>query len=73
MHSNDLTPFDFKTIVSTYLIGKYTIRSRAPPDDKTGSKRKYQYQFEEGNLPPHFQSFKIFRDDVNITTKKKLT
>ena len=54
MHPNDLTLLDFKAIVSTYLTGRCTGRSRAPPDGKTGSKRKYQYQFEQGNLTPHF-------------------
>ena len=38
-----------------------------PPDDKTGNKRE--------NVTYHhiFHSFKIFRDDVNIATKKELT
>ena len=36
MHSNDLTPLDFKTIVSTCFIGRFTSRSRAPPDGKIG-------------------------------------
>ena len=57
MHANDLTLFNFKTIVSTYLIGRYTSRNRAPPDGKTGSKRMYQYQFEQGNLPSHLPEF----------------
>ena len=38
MHPNDLTLLDFKTIVSTYLIGRYTSQSRAAADSKTGSK-----------------------------------
>ena len=46
MHSNDLTLFDFKTIVSTYFIGRYINRSLAPSDDKADSKRKYQYHVE---------------------------
>ena len=41
MHPNGLTLIDFKTIVSTYLIGRYTSRSRAPPDDKTGYNKRY--------------------------------
>ena len=57
IHPHDLTRFNFKTIVSTYLIGRYTSRSRAPPDGKTGSKRMYQYQFEQGNLPSHLPEF----------------
>ena len=57
IHANDLTLFNFKTIVSTYLIGRYTSRSIAPPDGKTGSKRMYQYQFEQGNLPSHLPEF----------------
>ena len=42
MHPNDLTFFNFKTIVSTYLIGRYTSQGRGPLDGKTGSRRKYQ-------------------------------
>ena len=57
MHRNDFTLLAFKIIVSTYLIGRYTRRSRAPPDGKIASKRKYQYQFEQGNLPPHLPEF----------------
>ena len=53
MHPNNLTLLDFKTIVSTYLAGKCTDRSTAPPETKTGSKRKYQNQFKQNNLPPH--------------------
>ena len=65
-HANDLTLLDFETIVSTYLTGRYTSRNRAPPDAKKGSKRKYQYQFEQGNLLPHLPGFNIFGDDVSI-------
>ena len=36
MHAKDLTLLDFKTIVSTCLIGRFTNRRRAPPDGKTG-------------------------------------
>ena len=61
MHPNDLTMLDFKTIVSTYFIGRYTSQSRAPPNGKTGPKRKYQYQFEQGNLPPHLPEFQNIR------------
>ena len=62
MHPNDFPLLDFKTIVSTYLFGRYTSRSRAPPDGKTSSKRKYQYQFEQASLPPHLPEFqKIWR------------
>ena len=61
LHSNDLTLLDFKTIIATYLIGRYTSRSRAPPDGKTGSKRKYQYQFEPNHLPLHLPEFQSSR------------
>ena len=57
MHPNDLTLLGFKNIVSAYLIGKYRIRSRARPNGKRGSKRKYHYQFEQGNLPPYLSEF----------------
>ena len=40
LHLNDLTLLDFKIIIATYLIGRYTSRSRFPPEGKTGSKRK---------------------------------
>ena len=59
LHPNDLTLLDFKTIIATYLIGRYTSRSRATTDGETGSQRKYQYQFEPNHLPlylPEFQS-----------------
>ena len=61
LHPNDLTLLDFKTIIATYLIGWYTSRSRAPPDGKTGSKRKYQYQFEPNHLPLHLPEFQSSR------------
>ena len=57
LHPNDLTLLDFKTIIATYLIGRYTSRGRAPPDGKTGSKRKYQYRFEPNHLPLHLPEF----------------
>ena len=40
MNLNDLELPNLKTIVSTYLIGTYASRSRAPPDGKIGFKRK---------------------------------
>ena len=43
MLPNDLTLLEFKIIVSTFFIGRYTGRSKAPPDAKTGSKINYQY------------------------------
>ena len=66
MHPNNLTLLDFKTIVSIYLIGIYTSRIRAPLDSNIInhhhlSKRKYQYQFEKGNLPPHLPKFQSIR------------
>ena len=73
MHPNDFTLLDFKTIVSTNLIGRYTSQSRAPPDGKTGFKVKYWYQFEQGNLPQDLVEFQNFGDNVNIATKKELT
>ena len=61
LHPNNLTLLDFKTITATYLIGRYTSWSRAPPDGKTGSKRKYQYQFEPNHLPLHLPEFQSSR------------
>ena len=72
---------DFKMIVSTYLIGRYTSRSRAPPDGKTGSKRKNQYKFKQGNLPSHLQEFQnirrrfeyCYKEGINLKTYVKCT
>ena len=79
IHSNGLTLLDFKTIVSTYLIRRYAIRSRAPPDGKTGSKRTCLYQFEQGNLPSHLAEFQnicrrceyCFKEGTDLKTHVK--
>ena len=72
MHSNDLTLIHCKTVVSTYLIGRYTHGSRASPDGKTGSKRKYQYQFERGNQPPHLSELQNIRRRCEYCYKEKI-
>ena len=72
-HLNDFTRLDFRTIVSTYLIGRYTSSSRLAPDGRKSSKRKYQYWFEQVNLLPHLSEFQNILSDVNIVTKKALT
>ena len=69
MHPNDLTLLDFKTIVSTYLIERYTSRSRAPPDGKKQvPKESISISLSKVTYHHIFQSFKIFGDDVNIAT-----
>ena len=81
MHPNDFALLDFKIIVSTYLIGRYTSRSRAPPYDKKGSKRKYQYQLEQDNLPSNLQEFEniqwrceyCYKERINLKTYVKCT
>ena len=40
IHPNQLTLPSIKTCVSTCLVGRYTIRNRAPQENKTESKRK---------------------------------
>ena len=35
MHQSDLALLDSKTIVSTHLIGRYTSRSRGPPEQES--------------------------------------
>ena len=40
MHPNDLTLLDFKIIVSNYLVGRYTSRSRVPLDGKNRFQKK---------------------------------
>ena len=57
MDQDDLRLLEFKTIVSTYFIGRYISRSKARIDGKAGSKRNYQYQFVQANLQPHLQKF----------------
>ena len=59
MHQNNLTLVDYKTIVPTHFNGRYTSRSRAPPEQKAGSNRKHQYQPK--NLPSHLTEFQHSR------------
>ena len=47
----------FKTIVSTYLIGRNTSQSRAPPDGKERLQEKLSVSVEQGNLPPDLPKF----------------
>ena len=61
MHQNKLTLLDYKTIVSTHLIVRCTSRSRTPPEQEAGSKRKHQYHFEPNNLPSHLPEFQHSR------------
>ena len=56
-HLNEFTLLDFKAIVSPYLVGCSTSRSRAPPKNKIESKRKYWYQYELSNLLFHLLEF----------------
>lgn len=60
MHQNELTLLDFKTIISTNLVGCNPRWNRPPAEDKTGSKRKYWYQYELRNVPIHLQEFQHF-------------
>ena len=79
MHPNDLTLLDFKTIISIYLIRTYINWSRAPLDSKRGSKRKYQYQFQQGNLLQHLPEFRniwrrcefCYKDAIDLKTYVK--
>ena len=61
LHPNDLTLLDFKTIAATYLVGRYKSQNRSPPDGKTGSRRKHQYQFEPNDLSLHLPEFQSSR------------
>ena len=47
MHSNFITLLYFKTFVLAYLIERYASRWRVSTNSKTGSKRRYPYQFED--------------------------
>ena len=57
MYQNDLTRLDYQSFASTHLIGRYKSRSRAPAEQKVGSKRKHQYHFQPNNLPSHLPEF----------------
>ena len=41
-----------------------------PPDGKTNSKRKYQYQFKQDNLPPHLPEFQSIRRQCEYCYKE---
>ena len=76
MHPNDFTLLDFKIIVSTYSIGRYTGRSRAPlyhSMTKKDPKESTSISLSKITYHQIFRSFKIFSDDVNIATKNELT
>ena len=71
MHQNDLNLFEYKTIVSTNLVGWYTSRRRAPPEQKLGSKRKYQYHFERKNLSLRLPEFQHSRKRCEYCYKER--
>ena len=73
MHQNDLTLLDYKTIISTCVIWWYTNHSRAPLEQKVGSKRKHWCHFEPNNLHCIPLNFNIAKGVVNAATKKYLT
>ena len=51
MDPNDVTILDFKTIVSTYLTGRYTNRWKS--HQRIKSHQNYWYQCEMNNLPTY--------------------
>ena len=59
MHANGLTQLNLKTIVSTYLTGRFS-QIRTPLDGKTGCKSIIK--FEQGNLPAHLPEFQNIRE-----------
>ena len=71
MHPNDLTLLNFETIFSTCLITRYKSRGTAPPNGKRGSKRKDQYHFEQGNLPPHLPEIQNIQRRFEYCYKEK--
>ena len=58
------------------MSGRYTSQSRVPPDDKTGSKRKYQYEIGKSKLPLHLSEFQnvwrqceyYYKEGINLKT-----
>ena len=46
VHPDDLTLLSFKIAVVTYMIGPYTNRKEAAPDNNVVSKRVYWYKHE---------------------------
>ena len=73
MHPNDLTLLGFKTILSNYMIGRYTSQGRAAHMAKQVTKDSISISLSKVTYHQISQSFKIFGDDVNIATKNELT
>ena len=71
VHQKDIILLDYKTVVLTLLIGRYTSRSRAPPEQKDRSKRKYQYHFEPKNMPFHLPEFENNRKRCDYCYKEE--
>ena len=58
LHPDNLTLLNFDTAVATHMIGPYTSRKRAVPDNNIRSKRVYQDEHEPTEAPnqlPEFQ------------------
>ena len=71
VHQKDIILLDYKTVILTLLIGRYTSRSRAPPEQKDRSKRKYQYHFEPKNMPFHLPEFENSRKRCDYCYKEE--
>ena len=74
MPPNDLTLINFLTIVSTYLIGRYTPNQKSSArQQNTFHNKSISFIFSKVTYHHIFQSFKIFEDNVNIATKQEVT
>ena len=57
LHLDDLILLIFKIAVATHMIGSYTSRKRATPDNNISSKRAYRYKHEPTEVPNHLPEF----------------
>ena len=74
IHPNDLTLLDFKTILPTYLIGRYRqVETEQHQMAKHVPKECIGISLSKVTYHHIFQSLKIFVDDVNFATKRELT
>ena len=57
LHPDDLTFLNFQIAVATHMIGPYTSRKRAAPDNNIGSKSAYRYKHGPTEVPNHLPEF----------------
>lgn len=61
LHPGNLTLLDFKIAVATHMIGPYTSRKRAAPENNAGSKKAQRYKHDSNEIPCHLPEFQTTR------------